>query len=40
MTERRIAVYPAGFDPITNGHLDLIARAARPSSTRSSWRWP
>jgi len=29
MTERRIAVYPASFDPITNGHLDLIARAAR-----------
>lgn len=29
MTERRIAVYPASFDPITNGHLDLIVRAAR-----------
>ena len=29
MIERRIAVYPASFDPITNGHLDLIARAAR-----------
>ena len=25
----RIAVYPASFDPITNGHLDLIHRAAR-----------
>ncbi len=24
-----IAVYPGTFDPITNGHLDLIARAAR-----------
>lgn len=22
----RIAVYPGGFDPITNGHLDLIQR--------------
>lgn len=22
----RIAVYPGGFDPITNGHLDLIKR--------------
>ena len=22
----RIAVYPGGFDPITNGHLDLINR--------------
>ena len=28
MTERRIAIYPASFDPITNGHLDLIERAA------------
>lgn len=24
-----IAIYPGTFDPITNGHLDLIARAAR-----------
>jgi pantetheine-phosphate adenylyltransferase len=23
------AIYPGTFDPITNGHLDLIARAAR-----------
>jgi len=22
----RIAVYPGGFDPLTNGHLDLITR--------------
>jgi pantetheine-phosphate adenylyltransferase len=29
MSERRVAVYPASFDPITNGHLDLIERAAR-----------
>jgi len=29
MTEKRVAVYPASFDPITNGHLDLIDRAAR-----------
>ena len=29
MSERRTAVYPASFDPITNGHLDLIDRAAR-----------
>jgi pantetheine-phosphate adenylyltransferase len=27
VSERRIAVYPASFDPITNGHLDLIDRA-------------
>jgi pantetheine-phosphate adenylyltransferase len=26
---KRIAVYPASFDPITNGHLDIIDRAAR-----------
>jgi pantetheine-phosphate adenylyltransferase len=29
MTEHRIAVYAASFDPITNGHLDLIDRASR-----------
>ena len=26
---RRIGLYPGTFDPITNGHLDVIARAAR-----------
>lgn len=25
----RIAVYPGSFDPITNGHLDVIKRASR-----------
>jgi pantetheine-phosphate adenylyltransferase len=25
----RIAVYPGSFDPMTNGHLDIIRRAAR-----------
>ncbi len=29
MTERTVGVYPASFDPITNGHLDLIDRARR-----------
>ena len=24
----RIAIYPGSFDPVTNGHLDLIERAA------------
>jgi pantetheine-phosphate adenylyltransferase len=24
-----IAIYPGTFDPITNGHLDIIARASR-----------
>lgn len=26
---RLIAVYPGSFDPLTNGHLDLISRGAR-----------
>ena len=26
---RRIAVFPGQFDPITNGHLDLIARECK-----------
>lgn len=26
---KRIAVYPGTFDPITNGHTDLVSRAAR-----------
>lgn len=25
----RIAVYPGTFDPVTNGHLDILARATR-----------
>ncbi|MFQ5513058.1 MAG: pantetheine-phosphate adenylyltransferase [Myxococcota bacterium] len=29
MSEPRIAIYPASFDPITNGHLDLVQRASR-----------
>ena len=24
-----IALYPGGFDPITNGHLDIVQRAAK-----------
>jgi pantetheine-phosphate adenylyltransferase len=24
-----IAIYPGSFDPITNGHLDLIARGSK-----------
>ena len=27
--EDRLAVYPGSFDPITNGHVDLIERGAR-----------
>ncbi len=26
---QRIAIYPGTFDPITNGHTDLVERAAR-----------
>lgn len=29
MTGSRIGVYPGTFDPITNGHLDIIQRAAK-----------
>lgn len=29
MSEPRIGVYPGTFDPITNGHLDIISRATR-----------
>ena len=26
---QRVGIYPGTFDPITNGHLDIIERAAR-----------
>jgi pantetheine-phosphate adenylyltransferase len=29
MSTHRIAVYPGTFDPVTNGHTDLVTRAAR-----------
>ena len=29
MSRDRTAVYPGTFDPITNGHIDIIRRAAR-----------
>lgn len=29
MSEKITAIYPGTFDPITNGHLDLVARAAQ-----------
>ena len=28
MSAPRIAVYPGSFDPVTNGHLDVVGRAA------------
>ena len=27
---KTIAIYPGSFDPITNGHIDLIHRACKP----------
>lgn len=29
MEEPRIVVYPGSFDPLTNGHLDIIRRASK-----------
>ncbi len=29
MPSGRIAIYPGSFDPVTNGHLDVIERASR-----------
>ena len=29
LARKRIAVYPGTFDPITNGHVDLVDRAAQ-----------
>jgi len=28
-TPRRVAIYPGSFDPLTNGHVDIIERGAR-----------
>ena len=25
----RVAIYPGSFDPITNGHLDILERATK-----------
>ena len=27
MRQNRVAIYPGTFDPVTNGHLDIIRRA-------------
>ncbi len=29
VTKKKIAIYPGSFDPITNGHVDLIKRASK-----------
>ena len=29
MSQLRIGIYPGTFDPITNGHIDIIRRASK-----------
>jgi len=29
MSSERVAVYPGTFDPVTNGHIDIISRTAK-----------
>ena len=29
LSQHKIAIYPGTFDPITNGHLDILTRASR-----------
>jgi pantetheine-phosphate adenylyltransferase len=29
MLNRRVGIYPGTFDPVTNGHVDIISRATR-----------
>ena len=33
MADKIIGIYPGTFDPITNGHADIIARASRVTDT-------
>lgn len=33
MTNKTIGIYPGTFDPITNGHADIIARASKITDT-------
>ena len=33
MSEKRIAIIPGSFDPITNGHIDIVKRAAAEYDT-------
>ncbi|MFO1156773.1 MAG: adenylyltransferase/cytidyltransferase family protein [Rhodospirillales bacterium] len=32
MGEPRVGIYPGTFDPITNGHVDIIGRATASST--------
>jgi len=36
MNEKNIAVYPGSYDPLTNGHIDIIER--RPEDLRAHHR--
>ena len=36
MTKVRVGLYPGTFDPVTNGHVDIIARAATLVDSSSS----
>ena len=29
MKQKRTAIYPGTFDPVTNGHIDIIRRALK-----------
>jgi pantetheine-phosphate adenylyltransferase len=46
MTQPRIGIYPGTFDPITNGHADIIRRAIRIVDrlvigvARNDWKGP
>lgn len=47
MSQRRVALYPGTFDPLTHGHLDVLRRAGRlfdevilaiaPSESKRPW---
>jgi pantetheine-phosphate adenylyltransferase len=47
MSQRRVALYPGTFDPLTHGHLDVLRRATRlfdevilaiaPSESKKPW---
>ena len=38
--QEKTALFPASFDPVTNGHLDIAHRVRCASSTGWSWPWP
>ena len=35
----RTALFPGSFDPVTNGHLDLVRQACPALPTASCWRF-